>query len=408
LLIAENAFTFDASTNVAYLSGYLGINVTGATNRLDIFGVSGRTFTVDDNLTGSLLSVNDIAGLPIFEVFSDGTLVGGDYQSGDFIISGNKVGIRLPNSAPTANLHVSGSVRMQNLASGTGAAVLYIASNGDLTSGVAPQGGGGGGSVTLSGPNNGVVTRDGAAGTTLIAENNFTFDAAANRAYLSGKFGINFTGANNPFEVHDPGGALFEVTDDLTSSLMSVNTIAGLPVIEAFANSTVTLGQYGSGDFIITGNKVGIGFSPTNLSAITAKLHISGNTTIVGTLSKTAGTFEIPHPNPIKSEQGYKLRHSFVESPTRGDNIYRYNLFIGDCLSGQINLPDYWKYLNENPQVWISPVDSFGIGYGKVNENLTEINIRTNMSGEYNVLLLGTRKDQIAKDMFDAGGVEFI
>ena len=282
-------------------------------------------------------------------------------------------------------------------------AVLYIAANGDLTSGVAPQGGGS--SVTLTGPNNGVVTRDTAAGTILIAETNFTYDTNGT-GYMSGKFGINFTGANDPFEVHGTGGALFEVTDDLTSSLMSVNTIAGLPVFEAFADSTVQMGQYGSGDFIITGNKVGIGF--LNPASITAKLHVSGNTTIIGTLSKTAGTFEIPHPDPVKSEQGYKLRHSFVESPTRGDNIYRYQLFVDNCLSGQIDLPSYWKYLNENPQVWINPVDCFGVGYGKVNEDLTQINIRTNMSGEYNVLLIGTRKDQIAKDVFDLGGVEFI
>ena len=41
-------------------------------------------------------------------------------------------------------------------------------------------------------------------------------------------------------------GRLFTVTDDLSNSLFSVNTIAGLPVIEAFADNTVNIGKYGS------------------------------------------------------------------------------------------------------------------------------------------------------------------
>ena len=39
-------------------------------------------------------------------------------------------------------------------------------------------------------------------------------------------------------------GRLFTVTDDLSDSLFSVNTIAGLPVIEAFADNTVKIGPF--------------------------------------------------------------------------------------------------------------------------------------------------------------------
>jgi hypothetical protein len=87
---------------------------------------------------------------------------------------------------------------------------------------------------------------------------------------LSGQIGINFTGntgSATPLEIHGTGGELFSIDDDLSSSLMSVNTIAGLPVFEAFADSTVQMGQYGSGDFIITGNKIGIGYtSPSTVN----------------------------------------------------------------------------------------------------------------------------------------------
>jgi hypothetical protein len=41
-------------------------------------------------------------------------------------------------------------------------------------------------------------------------------------------------------------GRLFTVTDSLVDSIYSVNTIAGLPVFEVFANSTVTIGKYGN------------------------------------------------------------------------------------------------------------------------------------------------------------------
>ncbi len=47
--------------------------------------------------------------------------------------------------------------------------------------------------------------------------------------------------------VNGNNGRLFEVTDDLSNSLFSVNTIAGLPVIEAFADNTVKLGKYNAG-----------------------------------------------------------------------------------------------------------------------------------------------------------------
>ena len=75
-------------------------------------------------------------------------------------------------------------------------------------------------------------------------------------------------------------GTLFSVTDDLSDSLMSVNNSAGLPVFEVFADDRVVAGQYGSGDFVLVNNKVGIG--TTNP---TYKLHVLGDTLISGNLT---------------------------------------------------------------------------------------------------------------------------
>ena len=55
---------------------------SGNTTTSPIFtvqGSSGELFSVSDSLVGSLFSVNDISGLPIFEVFSDNTTLMGSY-----------------------------------------------------------------------------------------------------------------------------------------------------------------------------------------------------------------------------------------------------------------------------------------------------------------------------------------
>ena len=75
-------------------------------------------------------------------------------------------------------------------------------------------------------------------------------------------------------------GTLFTIVDDLSDSLMSVNNSAGLPVLEVFADDRVVAGQYGSGDFVLINNKVGIG--TTNP---TYKLHVLGNVLISGDLT---------------------------------------------------------------------------------------------------------------------------
>lgn len=63
-------------------SGSSILTVIGSGTTTPIFSVqgsSGELFSVTDSLTGSLFSVNDISGLPIVEVFSDNTILMGNY-----------------------------------------------------------------------------------------------------------------------------------------------------------------------------------------------------------------------------------------------------------------------------------------------------------------------------------------
>ena len=74
------------------------------------------------------MSVNDIAGLPVFEAFDDGTIVMGQYNSGDFIVTGNQVGIG--TAAPGAKLSIygpaewDGGIKLQSSAGGIGRLIV--------------------------------------------------------------------------------------------------------------------------------------------------------------------------------------------------------------------------------------------------------------------------------------------
>lgn len=131
-----------------------------------------------------------------------------------------------------------------------------------------------------------------------------------------------------------------------------------------------------------------------------------GGLAVSGALSKSSGTFDIPHPDPAKMET-HRLRHSFVESPTRGDNIYRFTVEVGGDLTASIALPDYWPHLNENPQVWINAACGFGRAYGEVSADHLSLEVTADAPGTYNVLLIGTRCDEIATANFDPLGVEY-
>ena len=119
------------------------------------------------------------------------------------------------------------------------------------------------------------------------------------------------------------------------------------------------------------------------------------NAYLCGNVTKSSGSFRIIHPNPEKKNQW--LFHSFVESPTAGDNIYRWSVDVCGC-SCSIELPDYYKYLNENNMAWVKPVDHFGSAYAEVDEEQDNLTICSNKDGCYNVILIGTRCDDHAAE----------
>lgn len=134
--------------------------------------------------------------------------------------------------------------------------------------------------------------------------------------------------------------------------------------------------------------------------------YFQGDVDIVnGALSKVSGTFDIPHPDPARQPAGWRLRHSFVESPTRGDNIYRWTVQVKGG-KAEISLPDYFPYLNENAQVIVSARRHLGQGWGRVDSAQKRVTLQADVDGSYNVMVIATRKDKDAR-VFDEKGVEY-
>jgi hypothetical protein len=140
-------------------------------------------------------------------------------------------------------------------------------------------------------------------------------------------------------------------------------------------------------------------------------------------ISKAGGGFQIPHPDPAKRseqrdgglavhEEAVDLRHGFVETDTRGDNLYRRVISAdeetgGGSYRGRLALPDWWPLINESPQVFVSPRKHFGRAYGEIAADGRSVEISALDPGEYNVLIVGTRSDQQAREWWDAtGGAE--
>jgi hypothetical protein len=77
-------------------------------------------------------------------------------------------------------------------------------------------------------------------------------------------------------------GSLFSIVDSLEGSLMSVNDISGIPILEVFSDNRVVMGQFGSNALVVTGSNVIISNTASMAAAnYTNKVSGSGNYRLV-------------------------------------------------------------------------------------------------------------------------------
>ncbi|MCG7345303.1 tail fiber protein [Sporosarcina sp. ACRSL] len=170
-----------------------------------------------------------------------------------------------------------------------------------------------------------------------------------------------------------------------TSVAISSNAIAsgfaGLAfgyVAEATAENAVALGRLAKA--------INIGDGILGTADRTNKWRVPGSFSVGGTKQ-----FEMPHPHPDKKDT-HVLRHSAVESPTAGDNLYRYTVEAQtDGETVTLQLPDYFQYLNKDVDVWVNGEGHFGRAFGKVEGGT--LYVTCELAGRYKTLVIGTRND---------------
>jgi hypothetical protein len=120
----------------------------------------------------------------------------------------------------------------------------------ERTDGYTGQGGNAGGKIHF------LLNNSGSSSATSLAHSVLTIDSNSTGAQGSIRMGVGTktptatltvngtTAGESLLEVYGTNGLLFAVNDDLSNSLFSANTIAGLPVIEAFADGSVVMGPF--------------------------------------------------------------------------------------------------------------------------------------------------------------------
>jgi hypothetical protein len=191
-------------------------------------------------------------------------------------------------------------------------------------------------------------------------------------------------GCCNRIICNGSGSTILGGFDNRINALYSHIIGSGSSYINSGAHYSLIAGAVNAGVTASVGSSMG------NNGSIAATTHYS----YFDTINKQGGSFNIAHPDPSKNST-HRLVHTFVESPTEGDNLYRYEIEVVNGVA-TLELPSYFKWLNKNVQMKISPKNHFGIALGILDSNMEYVNFTANQDGKYNVLIMGTRKDTIA------------
>jgi hypothetical protein len=122
---------------------------------------------------------------------------------------------------------------------------------------------------------------------------NYAYSLPSATVYVKGS-----TDGADVLAVDGVNGRLFTVTDSVLDTIYSVNTIAGLPIIEVLANSTVKIGKYGANSITISDSKIAI-----NSDSVDAKFPF-----YVGDRSTSSSRYNLTNPG-----MGFNLADGYAQ-----------------------------------------------------------------------------------------------
>jgi hypothetical protein len=165
-------------------------------------------------------------------------------------------------------------------------------------------------------------------------------------------------------------GQLFSVVDTLTGSLMSVNDITGLPILEVFSDDRVVMGEYGANALIVSGRSTGFGVTPTDSNY---RIISSGSTLFSG------GTMVVKGSGTTSSSTAFAIQNS-----TGGTLLNLFN-------NGNLNIDSGVLYVDgDNGRVGIgtnSPAAKVDINLG-AGSVTNSVYIRNSSGGGYSSVTL--------------------
>ena len=185
---------------------------------------------------------------------------------------------------------------------------------------------------------------------------NYTFNSSTNKVGLTGSMVISSSG-NGQFEIQGSGsgapifssygsqGQLLTITDDLTGSLLSVRDISGIPVFEANADSTITLGKYSTPALFTTTSSLNASSGWINSYGIATSSYLGLFIDWVATSGSGANASS-------------SIGNMFVNW-TQGTGQLNYSLVTGSKIPSTMPLFNYWNIsaslnTNGNAQIQFS------------------------------------------------------